>query len=370
MSYSNVQAQQNVQTNNSARAKSPLPARLRRGGGKESYQSNMGSHLSFQPINDNTTQILRLVQSFFENTYNIINETEQIIELWPKKKTITSSVLNMFGYAQKNTHQETQQDIQKDTLKKNVNLVKNLYASIYIFFECLYIDEGNNIPSILSNDSINTFVNEQPFFNEYFSKNVIPTEDITSRFTIDNTNYVTFTDTYLSNIFLIVEKCKKIRDKHVPQNLINNIVLYVFTCIYSLINMFVRRYAYDNQVDKIDVTEASNYGYYPSLIKTGYRATKGENSIFTPFYKIADTAESKKSINYGERALFSRIDIILAVFLARILNGHEDAMTHIGSFRALTDPKSRIGGKRTRKNSTKNKKKRRTIKHKTINRNK
>jgi hypothetical protein len=131
--------------------------------------------------------------------------------------------------------------------------------------------------------------------------------------------------------------------------------------------MFVQRYAYKN-ID--NVTEQSNYGYYPSLIKTDYRATKGENSIFTPFYKIANTAESKKSINYGERALFSRIDIILAVFLARILKDHQDTMTHIGSFRDLTDPKSRIGGKRTRKNSTKNKKKRRTIKYKTINRNK
>jgi hypothetical protein len=295
--------------------------------------------------NDNTTQILLLlIQSFFENTYNVINETEQIIESWPK------TILNYFSNI----------DSQLTELKNKVNLIKNLYASLYIFFECLYIAQGTieqepvipilgkNSTALNNKNSLNTFV-KRPFFNEYFSK-------------IDNTNYVTFEDPYLANIILIVDKCKQIHDMNVPQNVINNIVLFVFTCIYTLINRFVEKYAKNQTRNENDEEiKNSDYGYYPSLIKP--TRDDGIDNMFTPFFRIATITYSMSNVNYGERSLFSRIDIILEVFLTRILKGHKYTMTHINAFRDLTDPKTRIGGKRTRKNSTKIKKGRRTIKN-------
>jgi hypothetical protein len=266
----------------------------------------------------NTKKILLLMQVFFENTYNSINETEQIIES-----------LSM--------------DIPITELSNNIEQVKNLYASMYIFFECLYMD---TIPATGTNpDTGPEVMLGSVFCNEYLSP------------------IVRIVDPYRENIKAIINKCTLIRSKNVPQNKINNIVLFVFTCVYSLINMFVEKYAKEKTEN---TNQENNYGYYPSLIYVKYRSGAGSNSIFTPFERIASTTYSISNINYGERALFSRIDIILIAFLKRILDGHSNTYTYINQqvqvSNSSNNATNRIGGKRTRKNRRKQRKLRKTMK--------
>jgi hypothetical protein len=380
------------------------------------YSRGSSSMIVETNINDNNTNdILQLLQDFFENSWYFIQQAEEelnsdinvstlerryVTGVDALRRPVKSVIDTEKNRENRLEYRNRGQKESKTVLLNNKRVfnggavssdfleIKRLYYTLYLFFACLYEDipddqmsminmikQGNFSNPMAINNYINySLLKNNVFFNNYISdypeSGIIYNDDIRA-----------------ANLKIIIKYCLKIRFEKPKQ--IDNYVLFIFTFFVNYLKFYVE-IAARNAINAINPnainnTNLSTFGYYPGIMND-FTNTGSIQTLFRKINAVTNAATNSNSnfnfnaatnsnfnaatntdlslINTGSLsetlnhvAIFKQIDIILKSLLMYTFDPNR-AQTHLSVINSLSVSK---GGKRTRRKKSKQRKQRKTM---------